>query len=498
VYPSVPPFHPSEAFPELPLSSNITRDHNGVYAAVREAFHRLNLDIAQFGTSGWNPLGGIIKPGDRVAVKPNFVLHFNSSGGDITPVVTHGSVLRAVLDYVVIALKGSGSITVGDAPHGNADFDRIVDVNGAREVVEYFREKGIVIELVDFRKYRYGYGEEGFLKETKTPLPGDPRGYSVVDLGKESELENLPFLERLYGADYDRSIIREHHRPGRHEYLIANSILRANVVVSVPKLKVHSKAGVTINLKNLVGINGDKNWLPHYRIGYPENGGDEFPRSSMWFENFLRRTDRWLVDILLSRDTVFRKLLYRVFLKVYYPAIGLITRATGNSIHRGNWNGNDTVWRMVLDLNKILLYAAENGRLNSSRQRKFLSVVDGIIAGEGNGPLGPSAKNSGVIIAGFSPLLVDLIGARLMGFSLERIPLFWKAFRDAIHPLAPCNVDGAEVYTNVPALKNISRQSGSYLNFSVPYGWREDRSLSATPSNNQVDETTIPEKFPEQ
>jgi len=37
------------------------------------------------------------------------------------------------------------------------------------------------------------------------------------------------------------------------------------------------KAGITVSLKNLVGINGDKNWLPHHTEGNPNNGGDEHP-----------------------------------------------------------------------------------------------------------------------------------------------------------------------------------------------------------------------------
>lgn len=58
-------------------------------------------------------------------------------------------------------------------------------------------------------------------------------------------------------------------------------MLASDVIISVPKLKVHRKVGTTLNFKNMVGINTDKNHLAHYRIGAPAQGGDEFnaPRS---------------------------------------------------------------------------------------------------------------------------------------------------------------------------------------------------------------------------
>jgi len=32
-------------------------------------------------------------------------------------------------------------------------------------------------------------------------------------------------------------------------------------------LKLHRKAGITCALKNLIGINGNKEYLPHHRLG---------------------------------------------------------------------------------------------------------------------------------------------------------------------------------------------------------------------------------------
>ena len=56
--------------------------------------------------------------------------------------------------------------------------------------------------------------------------------------------------------------------------------------INLPELeKTHEKCGLTVNLKSLVGINADKNWLPHYAIGSPRDRGDQF-RDGDWRQKF--------------------------------------------------------------------------------------------------------------------------------------------------------------------------------------------------------------------
>ena len=55
----------------------------------------------------------------------------------------------------------------------------------------------------------------------------------------------------------------------------------ADVFINIPKLKSHKKVGLTCALKNLVGINANKNWLPHHTEGTPDKGGDQFPAATM-------------------------------------------------------------------------------------------------------------------------------------------------------------------------------------------------------------------------
>jgi hypothetical protein len=68
-YPGEAPFHPDERFPEYG-SRSIAQTPNPVYRAVRDLFYRLGFDVPRYGTSAWNPLGHIVRPGDRVFIVP--------------------------------------------------------------------------------------------------------------------------------------------------------------------------------------------------------------------------------------------------------------------------------------------------------------------------------------------------------------------------------------------------------------------------------------------
>ncbi|OUO79404.1 hypothetical protein B5F53_07930 [Blautia sp. An249] len=75
-----------------------------------------------YGKSNWDPLGEIVHPGDTVLIKPNLVIHKNLSGG-VNCLTTHPSIIRAVLDYVLIALKNKGCVILRDVPVQSCDFE---------------------------------------------------------------------------------------------------------------------------------------------------------------------------------------------------------------------------------------------------------------------------------------------------------------------------------------------------------------------------------------
>src|SRR5688572_21503606 len=106
------PFHPEGDYPEAPFLER-SAEPNQVYQAVRNCFIQAGLDSNNFGTSQWNPLGSLINPGETVLLKPNMVKerHPRDPNG-WQYVLTHGSIVRAVSDYVWLALQGRGKIII--------------------------------------------------------------------------------------------------------------------------------------------------------------------------------------------------------------------------------------------------------------------------------------------------------------------------------------------------------------------------------------------------
>lgn len=469
VYPQHPPFSPEEGVPEYPFARALIAERNPVYRAVRGALHLLGLDIGQFGTPEWNPLGGIVRPGDTVVLKPNFVREFRETQpGHGDCLITHGSVIRAVLDYVHIALKGRGRIVIADAPHNDADFDSVRRIAGLDEIQTFYREHaGVEVEIYDLRPER-ALKIDGVIVGHE-PLPGDPAGYVKIDLGRHSMFDEIQSsCNLLYGSEYDTAEVRCHHTGGTHEYLISKSILDADVVISLPKLKTHKKVGLTVNLKNLVGINGNKNWLPHHREGTPKQGGDQFPVSGA-----KQKLERAVVA-KFKRVFPFLGPLRRL---VAAPIKAMGKRIFGDTnldtIRSGNWYGNDTTWRMCTDLNRILVYADSTGILHDKPIRGFFSVVDGIIGGEGNGPLDPYPRPVGVVVAGANPVSVDLLCARLMGFNYEALPLLHGALGKHARPLTKFEAADVEAISNRSTFSGWLRElTGPMLEFEPHFGWK--------------------------
>ncbi len=100
----------------------------------------------------------------------------------------------------------------------------------------------------------------------------------------------------------------------------------------------------------------------------------------------------------------------------------------------GGWEGNDTLWRTILDLNLALFYGRRDGSLASEPQRRYFTIVDGIVGGEGEGPLGATPVHAGLLVGGFDPVLVDYEAASCMGFSPDRIPQIKRALDAALLP----------------------------------------------------------------
>ena len=468
-YPKKPPFHPSECYAEYGFGP-IATEPNHAYAAVRALMFMAGLDRQNYGTPRWNPLGDLIHPGERVLLKPNLVKEDHPR--DPTGwqyVLTHGSVIRAVADYVWKGLQGRGTIILADAPQTDSSFEAMVRILGLQTIRDFYQEQGLEFELIDLRQEEWE--RRGGVIVRRRQLRGDPRGAVAFDLGENSEFAGHGGAGRYFGADYDTGEVNRHHRGGRHEYLIAGSAVQSDVVFSLPKLKTHKKAGITVSLKNLVGINADKNWLPHHTEGYPSSGGDEHPDP-----DGRHKTERRLVPYF-----------HRLSLRL--PGVGswihrLARRGgrhifgdTENVIRSGNWWGNDTTWRMCLDLNKILLYGNPDGTLRAAgpenRKRHFV-LVDGIIAGEGRGPMNPDPVRAGLVLFGLHPASVDAACAYLMGFDPESIPIVRQAFHCRHYPIAEWNWSDVRIVGNRPEWCNRLKEipDESTFHFEPHFGWK--------------------------
>ena len=462
------PFSPSQAYPEYDLGDS-SSEANPAYEGVRGCFHAAGLDLAHFGMPEWNPLGELINPGEMVLLKPNMVhqRHPRDPEG-WRYVITHGSVIRAVADYIWKAVGATGKIILADAPQTDASFSEMTHLLGLDVIRDFYRARGLSFELIDLRREEWTTRNDVVVVRRK--LPTNPYGSVAFDLGEVSEFIDHTGTGHYYGADYDAGVVNRHHSGGRHEYLIAGCAIKCDVVFSLPKWKTHKKAGITASLKNLVGVNADKNWLPHHTEGAPALGGDEHPNPGL-----KHRTERKVAAAirgLSHRIPMVGPWIHRLARSVGKPVFG----DTESTVRSGNWFGNDTIWRMCLDLNKIVFYGNADGSLRDpqiGRKRHYV-LVDGILAGEGRGPLNPDPVPAGVLLFGVNPPSVDAVCAYLMGFDPEKVPIVSRAFRCRHLPLSDHGWRDIAVRSNDAAWDRrlIDIASRATFHFEPHFGWK--------------------------
>jgi hypothetical protein len=211
----------------------------------------------------------------------------------------------------------------------------------------------------------------------------------LVDLGAASEFSGV---ERRWQDGHYNEMSPD--RVGR--YHVAPAILEADVIVNVPKVKVHCMAGVTLAMKNMMGI------IPCWDGPYEDLTQKDCPHTS---------------DFDLQ---------------------------TGD---QGKFVDNDTIWRSIADLNRIVLYADRQGRLQPQLERRYLAIVDGVIAGEAS-LFKPQPYPLSTIVIGREPLPVDAVTTRLMGFDPRRVRSVYRAAERQDLPLGPIDPARIEVISN--------------------------------------------------
>lgn len=451
-------FAPSEMYPEYPFDeSTLSKKKNEIYKMFRDGLIMLGLDRDNFGTKDWNPLGDFISPGDYVVLKPNMVLHENHiKANGIECLITHPSIVRAALDYVVIALGNTGHIVVGDAPLQSCDFPKLVQEQGYNLLVGFFQKQGIGVELKDFRlvKSRVNHGIVNVISQEEA------KNCTVVELGEISEHHSDGY-ERLRVTNYNPDEMKKHHNEKCHEYMVATPILQADVIINLPKPKTHRKAGLTGALKNLIGINGNKDWLPHHKKGAICSGGDEY-----YGRNIFKSAEANLLDYI-NKGTWEGQVIPQMLRWIRKTCALLENWTSSDNFHEGSWYGNDTIWRTIIDLNRILLYADKSGVMQKNKQRKVFIIGDMIISGEGEGPLMPSPIYKGIMLFGWNAVAFDMVVADAMGFDYRKIPSIYKCYGQEKYPLTDFDED--EVVKKIDTNRNAKLDKRA---FNPTSGWK--------------------------
>jgi len=436
-------------------------DTNKPNEEISEALERISQELS-WGLEANGPFGATIPRGAKVLIKPNFVMHQNYGPWGMEPLITHPSLIRATVEAVLRAEPSE--VLVGDAPLQGCDFNSLLRITGLDEWSKALMEgdnrfKGIR----DFRRTTCTF-VDGVRVAEEEKQSADR--FVLFDLGSESLLEPITDQSASFRVTcYDPRLMAKTHSAGKHQYLVAREILEADLVIDLPKLKTHMKAGLTCALKNLIGINGNKEFLPHHRIGGLELGGDCYPGRSK-----LKQALEFVADQQNMTSSFTMGRLWRTAANQIYRALHLKGDRLGIE---GAWSGNDTIWRTCLDLNRILLYGRTDATMADYPERRVIHIVDAIVAGQGNGPLAPQPLKLGLIFGGENAAAVDWVAAHLLGYVPERIPIAreaMKRFRWPLTSFSPSNIVlsgslGAGPVHEVPEVNKAT-------SIDYPVGWR--------------------------
>ena len=431
------PFDPPENYPEY--KGKGINPVNKIYAEVRETFFQLGMDNGNYGSPDWNPFGEIVKPGMTVFIKPNTVRHYHLEHKEFFSIVIHPSILRPILDYLCIALQDKGKIIIGDSQVIFGEFDKAYKRAKIDLLLDWYREQtSIPIECFDLRIVRgtrtWMYGKWGRKKVMQDPL-----GYSWVNFGEKSAFEGLD-AKRFRVNIADPKVMYKHHSEGKHEYLIPNSLLSSDVIINIAKFKTHRRTAVTLAQKNFVGIVALEDTMPHYQIGSVSEGGDQYINPSA-----RKRLAVRLHDIIQSHPLVPVKFLAALVKKIVWNSSAVMPFK--DDIYEAMWYGNDTLWRLLQDLNRIVFYADNKGKLHDQPVRHQIVFMDGIIGGDKDGPVAPDPQYPGLLMAGYAPAAIDAVGSSIMGFDITKIPMIYKlmATSGGIMPLFHGAIDDIRI-----------------------------------------------------
>lgn len=349
--------------------------------------------------------------GKKILIKPNWVRH-NIKSTDEVCLCTHEHFVLAALQ--VVLEKRPNSIIIADAPIQGCDWNRLLSNHFLDEIKQLSNQYNIEIQIKDLRRTVLNVDQNSIQKD-RVSLDD----YIIFDVGKKSYLEPITSNEnRFRVTNYNPDKLAITHRKGVHKYCIAKDVFDTDVVITLPKIKTHQKAGLTNAMKILVGVNGDKDYLPHHRLGAKGYGGDCYPGRSI-----LRSCSELFLD-MSNRHIGEKKSKWLCHIST---ALWKLSFPNQEQNLGAGWYGNDTVWRMVMDLNMIVEYGSIDGNIQNKKQRELYTFCDGVIGGQGDGPLNPIPLPLGVIIFSNNAYWTDIVAGHLLSMDINCIPLLKAA-----------------------------------------------------------------------
>ncbi|MBV8773929.1 MAG: DUF362 domain-containing protein [Deltaproteobacteria bacterium] len=397
--------------------------------------------------------------GKRVLLKPNWVMHENQSGQGLDCLITHPKLIEVIAEATLRA--GAAQLVIADAPVQGCDFSRLAEacsLSAMRTRLERLGE----VHIRDLRLITRTGGE---LWSRVTASERTIDDYVRFDLGEGSRLEPVTGGSGNFRVTcYDPAELQKTHAPGRHCYLIARELIESDVVLNVPKLKTHGKAGMTAALKNLVGVNGHKSYLPHHRRGATGDGGDCYEQ-----RRTLKRAAEFALDQCNAAGALPSRYLWG---RVAGLALSMERYAGGDADVEGSWYGNDTVWRMVLDLHAIARYGTAKGVLAATPRRRILNITDAVIAGEADGPLRPEPAALGYISLSYDCPAADWVNALLLGMDPRCVPAIIQCFTPSVPPQAAFSPD--KISVRYEGIRMNWTEAGELFarDLRAPAGWR--------------------------
>jgi hypothetical protein len=338
-----------------------------------------------------------------------------------------------------------------------------MEKHGYNRMFEFFRANGITILVTDFRrtvsKRVSKITDKIFLQEKNKKFKENET--IEFDL-KSDSCFNVVSGENSYSCiNYTDERVNKFHNDYNHKYLMRKSVFEADLIINVPKPKTHRFAGLTGAQKNFIGICADKEYLPHFRHGTPEHGGDETNRVGI-LESFYSLIDRKRC-MFIERKKI---LMQYLFCFIQYLILVLKKFSVKKSYHNGLWYGNDTIWRTILDINTILLYGNTDGSIDFNKTPKtVLTIGDLIIAGEKSGPLKPSPKPRGIILASDNCALFDYVFCKICSFDYNHIPTIKQSLSNPL--LINAKLSDVVLSSNIKVLDKTPIE-----NIKFPNDWK--------------------------